>query len=212
MPERCILCDKVIDDGCKCDPCQRELATAQAKVGMLEDAIRGWKGFTADLESQLAERDKGMRWIRQKLKLPDGVGMDDVYGEMHVMESHAHGYMTYIEAGKCDDKSGEIARLTVQLAERDAEIKSIALALYPTDEAFQQPPVSALIEEIATLRADKERLDYIEESSKTVDFWIDVHGQAGQEQWAVQAESGVTKRYVTLRQAIDAARDEGESH
>ena len=49
---------------------------------------------------------------------------------MHVLESHAHGYETYVAAFKCDDKQGEIARQSVEIAEchealaaKDAELK-----------------------------------------------------------------------------------------
>lgn len=57
------------------------------------------------------------RWIRRKLELPANASTGDLQGQMHVVCSHAHGYMTYIKAFKCDDKQGEIARLTVAVRE-----------------------------------------------------------------------------------------------
>jgi hypothetical protein len=67
-------------------------------------------------------------WVRAKLGLPadtpanSGKQEATLYGTLHVLCSHAHGYETYIKAFKCDDKQGEIARLAV---ERDR----LALAL-----------------------------------------------------------------------------------
>lgn len=55
------------------------------------------------------------RWIREKLKLPAGCPVTKVQGAMHVICSHADGYERYITAFKCDDKQGEIARLTVEV-------------------------------------------------------------------------------------------------
>ncbi|KKL88760.1 hypothetical protein LCGC14_1921480 [marine sediment metagenome] len=120
----------------------------------------------SELEFQLAERDKGIRWIRQKLKLPDGVGMDDVYGEMNVQTMHAHGYMAYIEAGKCDDKSGKIARLSTQLstaeAERDAAEKARSILGYMRgDESAgdEYARIERDLAELTTLRARVEEQD-----------------------------------------------------
>jgi hypothetical protein len=56
------------------------------------------------------------QWVRKKLKLPAEASRFDVYGKMHVLEADAHGYQAYIAAYKCDDKQGEIARLTHQVA------------------------------------------------------------------------------------------------
>jgi hypothetical protein len=65
---------------------------------------------------RLKEIEKHWLWIKKKLKLPEDADWVTVYGQMHVNESHAHGYVTYIESYKCDDKQGEIARLTVQVS------------------------------------------------------------------------------------------------
>lgn len=65
-------------------------------------------------EKTLAEE---AAWIRRKLGLPEDCpflgGPPSVAGAMHVVCSNAHGYTTYIEAFRCDDKQGEIARLAV---------------------------------------------------------------------------------------------------
>ena len=55
------------------------------------------------------------RWIREKLGLPPTAKTGDVQGQMHILHSNAFGYVTYIAAYKCDDKQGEIARLSVAL-------------------------------------------------------------------------------------------------
>ena len=57
------------------------------------------------------------RWIREKLELPAACSTGDLQGEMHVICSRAFGYQKYIVAYKCDDKQGEIARLTVRCRE-----------------------------------------------------------------------------------------------
>jgi hypothetical protein len=78
-------------------------------------------------------------WVRKKLGLPEDTPFvsgngPTLAGMMHVVCSHAHGYETYIKAYKCDDKQGEIARLTVEVAalreERDRLVKTL------TDIAF----------------------------------------------------------------------------
>lgn len=62
------------------------------------------------------------RWIREKLNLPADATTSNVQGLMHVVCAHAHGYEAYIAAYKCNDKQGEIARLTVEVAELRAEL------------------------------------------------------------------------------------------
>lgn len=57
--------------------------------------------------------DNESAWVRMKLKLPPNASLQDVQGKMHVWDSRASGYMRYIDAHKCDDKQGEIARLSV---------------------------------------------------------------------------------------------------
>ena len=60
------------------------------------------------------DNDEG-DWIRKKLGLPSSATSGELYGEMHVVCAHSVGYIRYIETYKCDDKEGEIARLTVEL-------------------------------------------------------------------------------------------------
>lgn len=68
-----------------------------------------------------------LNWIRAKLKLPAESqmfsGEHTIAGALHVMAAHAHGYTTYIESYKCDDKQGEIARLTVENAALKEQLK-----------------------------------------------------------------------------------------
>lgn len=78
----------------------------------------------ADTEQRLMlvrERDEAvsaLKWICRKLGLPEGTklltGEQTIAGTMHNVCAAAHGYETYIKAHKCDDKQGEIARLTVE--------------------------------------------------------------------------------------------------
>lgn len=73
---------------------------------------------------RLRERADAFDWVLSKIRnvwkgyKPPTDGRSDIHdvmGSMHVLESHAHGYETYIAAFKCDDKQGEIARLTVEI-------------------------------------------------------------------------------------------------
>lgn len=64
-------------------------------------------------------------WVRRKLGLPENAILGDVQGQLHILCSNAHGYVTYIKAYKCDDKQGEIARLTVELESIRAELTSL---------------------------------------------------------------------------------------
>lgn len=68
-------------------------------------------------------------WIREKLELPADcellTGQTTLAGTMHVLCSNAHGFKTYIESHKCEDKQGEIARLTVANADLTARTKTL---------------------------------------------------------------------------------------
>lgn len=93
------------------------------RLAELRRDAQGDSGFSLDeCVEVIAEIDRCREeaaWIRRKLGLPEDCGFvtgdKTLAGEMHVVCSHAHGYVTYIEAFKCDDKQGEIARLTVEL-------------------------------------------------------------------------------------------------
>ena len=78
-----------------------------------------------DLAAEALRLREDMAWIRGKLKLPADTEMfkagESIAGALHVMESDAHGYKAYIAAYKCDDKQGEIARLTRKLVDLEAE-------------------------------------------------------------------------------------------
>jgi len=77
---------------------------------------------------------EALSWIRRKLKLPENAemftGKDTIAGALHVLCSNAHGYRAYIKAFKCDDKQGEIARLTVQRNELLNMMKAIKTRIH----------------------------------------------------------------------------------
>jgi hypothetical protein len=78
--------------------------------------------------SELKELREALAWIRQKLDLPENVEMfaggDSIAGKLHNLCFDAHGYQTYIVAFKCDDKQGEIARLTVRAERAEDALRS----------------------------------------------------------------------------------------
>jgi hypothetical protein len=104
------------------------------KCGKLEPSVQEESdrrnGRIAALERDLAAAQEEMAWIRKKLKLPEDakmfVGQPTIAGALHVICSHAHGYETYITSFKCDDKQGEIARLTVELDRLRARLLTAA--------------------------------------------------------------------------------------
>jgi hypothetical protein len=80
------------------------------------------------LSAEVNRLNEEMAWIRRKINVPEDAQMfvgapNTIAGALHVLSSNAHGYITYIKAFKCDDKEGEIARLTV---ERDAALAEVA--------------------------------------------------------------------------------------
>ncbi len=66
---------------------------------------------------RIAEMEDEANWVREKLKLGKDVNKHAVFAQLHILAAHANGYRRYIEAGKCGDKEGEIARQSVRLAE-----------------------------------------------------------------------------------------------
>jgi hypothetical protein len=60
-------------------------------------------------------------WMREKLNLPADAKTSKLQGAIHVVCYEAHSYDRYIKAHKCDDKQGEIARQSVQIAELQVE-------------------------------------------------------------------------------------------
>lgn len=89
------------------------------------------------LEAELAGLREEALWIRRKLELPDDTeflsGKQSLAGQMHVVCSDAFGYRTYIKAYKCDDKQGEIARLTVRNAELVEVLEAASLLIHGLD-------------------------------------------------------------------------------
>lgn len=89
----------------------------------------GWRRYSGEEFHRLSIAASGLSptsgealaWIRKKLRLPEDAqmfsGQETIAGRLHVWDSHQHGYMKYIEAYKCDDKQGEIARLSVRVRE-----------------------------------------------------------------------------------------------
>jgi hypothetical protein len=78
------------------------------------------------LVKRCEELEYNLAWIRRKLGLPPDADMfsgdHTIAGMLHVWDSRQHGYQTYIEVHKCEDKQGEIARQ----AKRIMELETIA--------------------------------------------------------------------------------------
>ncbi len=135
----------------------RVRAECYEEIGRLKDE-------TARLKEQLAEANNERAWVRRKLGIPEDCGFLSgevtLAGTMHCACNAANGYRKYIETEKCDDKLGEIARMSVRLAEAQqtcidhAEIQSflhasnvkLRAALVECVEAF-----SEIIEEDQTV-------------------------------------------------------------
>lgn len=82
------------------------------------------------LKAEVERLKKESAWVRKKLDLPEDTpfvsgNSDTLAGAMHVVCAHAHGYITYIEAYRCDDKQGEIARLTVRAEAAESELAAL---------------------------------------------------------------------------------------
>lgn len=85
--------------------------------------------FSRENVEKLAELEEEAEWVRKKLELPEDTktftGDISLAGSLHVLCSHAHGYDKYITSYKCDDKQGEIARLTVKVQELEEKIEKL---------------------------------------------------------------------------------------
>lgn len=86
----------------------------------------------AAMKEQLSEANKERAWVRRKLDIPEDTGFLSgevtLAGTMHNVCAHAAGYDKYVESYKCDDKQGEIARLTVTcnaLKEQVAQLQEL---------------------------------------------------------------------------------------
>jgi hypothetical protein len=85
-------------------------------------------------------REEEAKWVRKKLGLPEDAPANSgkgktLYGELHVMEAHAHGYERYITAYRCDDKQGEIARQAVQIHQLREELELLRSFLWDDMDA-----------------------------------------------------------------------------
>jgi hypothetical protein len=80
------------------------------------------------------------RWVRAKLGLPKdapfarGRGAT-LCGKLHVLEDQARVYTRYIAAGKCDDKSGEIARQSAEIIHLQNQLHKHACSCTGTETA-----------------------------------------------------------------------------
>lgn len=92
-------------------------------------ASRVWQAAVAAKDAEIVELRKNMAWVRAKLRLPEGSqmfsGHDTIAEMLHVWDSHQHGYMAYIEAYKCNDKQGEIARQAAKIRERELQLTEL---------------------------------------------------------------------------------------
>jgi hypothetical protein len=93
----------------ECDACRATPGSPILCTGCLHNRDVVMPAVTEALEA--------MAWIRRKLKLSPDAKMfegapNTIAGELHVLCNDSHGYRAYIAAFKCDDKQGEIARLT----------------------------------------------------------------------------------------------------
>lgn len=93
-------------------PAPRGVAILDSRVD--HDALRE---ELAQVKTERDEANKEREWVRKKIKIASSAPITDVYGALHILEANSHGYLTYIKSFRCNDKQGEIARLTV---ERDA--------------------------------------------------------------------------------------------
>ena len=79
-------------------------------------------GLIEDAADEIKRLREEADWIRDKLKLPRDAklfaGEKCVAGRLHVVCAHADGYERYIQGCKCsecNDKDGEMARLSVEI-------------------------------------------------------------------------------------------------
>ncbi len=96
-----------------------------------------WKAATAeasgneriitDLKAKLDQAEEDRKWICRKLEISETcemfTGEISIAGTLHVWGFRQSGYMTYIEAYKCNDKQGEIARQSARIATLEARLK-----------------------------------------------------------------------------------------
>lgn len=78
-----------------------------------------------ELTAELARLTHETQWVRKKIGVPESAIIGDVQGALHVLCSNAHGMTEYINAGKCDDKEGQIARQSVEIVKLKAELAAL---------------------------------------------------------------------------------------
>lgn len=87
----------------------------------------------SDTAAELTQARADLAWIRKKLGLPTDAQMfqgdQTIAGTLHVICSHAHGWTKYIQAYKCNDKDGEIARQAVRIGELATEVAKLRNAI-----------------------------------------------------------------------------------
>lgn len=104
------------------------------------DLARTYAVLLADQEqahkAALTAAEGDLAWIRKKIGVPPDAemftGQETIAGRLHVICSNSHGYLTYIVAYKCDDKQGEIARLTVAKEAAEADRQRLRRAMGAT--------------------------------------------------------------------------------
>jgi hypothetical protein len=126
----------------------RQYAFPKADIqSIANEAHRLYTAALAELQAECDKLREESQWIRTKLELPPDTpfvsgGGDTLAGAMHVVCDYAHGYLTYIAAYKCNDKQGEIARLTVALNEANARAAALAESTQQAVEQDDQEPVT----------------------------------------------------------------------
>lgn len=82
--------------------------------------------------------EESLTWIRKKIGVPEDAQMfsgdKTIAGQLHVICSHADGYMKYITSYKCNDKQGEIARQSVEIAQLNHQIAEVESQLVEVND------------------------------------------------------------------------------
>lgn len=109
---------------CACVPFIRDGVGVDETRRAFHDLFHYIDSLTARAEDAESEG----KWIRTKLKLPEDAPMfsgNSVAGQMHIVWHQSEAYKFYIESGKCDDKSGEIARQSLRASTAEARAKEL---------------------------------------------------------------------------------------
>ena len=131
-------------DSCNCwnivAECLDEIERLQAcfAIEVIQEAI---DSATAELRAENERLTEQRQWVCRKLGLPENATWQILYGQMHITCSDAYGMKAYIKAYKCDDKQGEIARLSVQLDTATRERDEAREALRGLFDEQNGPPL-----------------------------------------------------------------------